>query len=159
VRSTEQGADGRDLAAMTQTRWFNLSTIRPWGASGGEGCAGFTLVEVLVALVLMATSLAVMGSLFAVKARATVALERHLALIETARFVAATLPKREQLSSGAVGETSGHRWRLDLLPFVDPDTDRAATPWNPQRLVISVRSPSGSLFHLETIRLQKRTER
>jgi hypothetical protein len=37
--------------------------------------------------------------------------------------------------------------------------DRAATPWNPQRLVMSVRSPSGALFRVETIRLQKRAER
>jgi general secretion pathway protein I len=123
-------------------------------ASAHAGSAGFTLVEVLVALVLMATSLAVMGSLFAVKARATVA------LVETARFVAATLPKRDQLTAGAFnGETSGHRWRLNVLPFVDPATDGAANAWNPQRLVLSVRSPSGALFQVETIRLQKRTGR
>ena len=108
----------------------------------------------------MATSLAVMGSLFAVKARATVALDRHLALVETARFVAATLPKRDQLTAGTFnGETSGHRWRLNVLPFVDPATDGAANTWNPQRLVLSVRSPSGALFQMETIRLQKRTGR
>jgi general secretion pathway protein I len=148
------------MPAMTPGGWFNLSPLRPGGASGCAGSAGFTLVEVLVALVLMATSLAVMGSLFAVKARATVALDRHLALIETARFVAATLPKRDQLTAGTFdGETSGHRWRLDVLPFVDPDMDRAATAWHPQRLVIGVRSPSGSLFRVETIRLQKRTDR
>ena len=129
-------------------------------ASAHAGSAGFTLVEVLVALVLMATSLAVMGSLFAVKARATVALDRHLALVETARFVAAMLPKRNQLTAGAFnGETSGHRWRLNVLPFVDPATDGAANAWNPQRLVLSVRSPSDALFQVETIRLQKRTGR
>jgi general secretion pathway protein I len=149
------------MPGMTRRVWFSSSRIRPDDASGREASAGFTLVEVLVALVLMATSLAVMGSLFAVKARATVAIERHLALIETARFVAATLPKRDQLTAGAFdGETSGHRWRLDVPPFVDADTDRAATAWNPQRLVISVRSPSGSLFRVETVRLQRKgTER
>jgi general secretion pathway protein I len=122
-----------------------------------DRCAGFTLIEVLVALVLVAMSLAVMGSLFAGKARATVALERHLALVETARFVIATLPKRDQLSSGEFsGETSGHRWRVDVLPFMDGEVNAAAAQWIPTRLVISVRSPSGSVFRVETVRLQKR---
>jgi hypothetical protein len=102
-------------------------------------------------------SLAVMGSLFAGKARATVALERHLALVETTRFVIATLPKRDQLSSGEFsGETSGHRWRVDVLPFMDGEVNAAAAQWIPTRLVISVRSPSGSVFRVETVRLQKR---
>jgi general secretion pathway protein I len=125
-----------------------------------DRCAGFTLIEVLVALLLVAMSLAVMGSLFASKARATVALERHLALVETTRFVAATLPKRDQLASGTFeGETSGHRWRVDVLPFLDGDVSPATAPWNPVRLVISVRSPSGSVFRVETVRLQKRAGR
>jgi general secretion pathway protein I len=120
--------------------------------------AGFTLIEVLVALVVVAISLAAVGSLMAATVRGTRSIEQHLALVETARAIEAALPDRGDLPSGSlVGEMSGYRWRIDVEPFatrfVDP---RLATPWAPQTITITVQAPGGPLLRLDTVRLRRR---
>src|SRR5436853_5955835 len=86
---------------------------------------GFTIIEALVALAIVAASLAAIGSLIATSARGTHVLEQHVALVETARAIMTGLPKRDQLATGDFsGELAGHRWQVDVLPFtlsgVDP---------------------------------------
>ena len=45
-------------------------------------------------------------------------LEQHVALVETARTVAASLPSRTQLAPGEItGEMYGNRWRMGVSPF------------------------------------------
>ncbi len=120
--------------------------------------AGFTLVEVLVALALVAISLTAIGAVVATSSRGTRSLEQHLALVETARIVAATLPKSEQLTAdGLSGEILGHRWRVDISPFFGGGIYQIAdSPWIPQTVVVRVRSPSGAVYGFETVRLQRR---
>jgi general secretion pathway protein I len=120
--------------------------------------AGFTLVEVLVALAVVAMSLTAIGSLMATTLRGTRSIAQHLALVETARAVEAGLPDRGQLAVGNFsGEMGGFHWRVDVLPFnanlVDP---RLATPWVPQTVVITVRSPGGATLRIDTVRLRQR---
>ena len=120
--------------------------------------AGFTLVEVLVALALVAISLTAIGAVVTTSSRGTRSLEQHLALVETARIVAATLPKSEQLTTdGLSGEILGHRWRVDISPFFGGGIYQIAdSPWIPQTVVVRVRSPSGAVYGFETVRLQRR---
>ena len=119
--------------------------------------AGFTLIEVLVALAVLAASLAAIGSLAASNIRSTRALDQRLALAATSRAILTGLPDRELLaSSNSSGEIAGHRWRLDLLPFVADFVDpRRPTPWVPQAVVLRVQSPSGQLLRLDTVRLRR----
>jgi len=121
--------------------------------------AGFTLVEVLVALALVAISLTAIGAVVTASSRGTRSLEQHLALVETTRIVAATLPKGAQLTAdGISGEILGHRWRVDVSPFAGGGIHQIAdSPWIPQTVVMRVRSPSGAVYGLETVRLQLRT--
>ena len=121
------------------------------------GSAGFTLIEVVVALAVLAVSLTAIGSLVASNIRATRALDQRLALATTARAILAGLPDREQLTLGdSSGDIAGHRWRLDLLPFVTDFVDpRQATPWVPQAVVLRVQSPSGQILRLDTVRLRR----
>jgi len=121
-------------------------------------CAGFTLIEAVVALAVVAVLLAAIGAVVTTSARGTRSLEQHLALVETTRIVAATLPKDEPAAlDGLSGEILGHRWRIALAPFIgsgiyqNPDS-----PWIPQTVVVRVRSPSGAVYGFETIRLQHR---
>jgi len=122
--------------------------------------AGFTLIEVVVALALVAVALTAIGSLIATTIKGTRSLDQHLSLAETARAVEAALPSRDALpAEGSSGEMAGHRWRIDVLPFrasfVDP---RLPSPWVPQTVVITVRAPDGPVLQINTVRLQRRAE-
>jgi general secretion pathway protein I len=120
-----------------------------------RGSAGFTIIEALVALAVVAASLAAIGALVATSARGARKLEAHVAMVETARAVVAGLPKRDELALGSLsGELAGHRWRVDVLPFAgDP-----AAAWQPQAVVVTVRSPAGGMLRLDTVRLRKRSD-
>jgi general secretion pathway protein I len=121
--------------------------------------AGFTIIEALVALAIVAASLAAIGALIATSTRGTRTLEQHVELIETARTVESALPKREQLVGNFSGELAGHRWRVDVLPFtaggIDPELP---SPWAPQTVVVTVRSPTGTAVQVATVRLYRRAK-
>ena len=120
--------------------------------------AGFTIIEVLVALAVVAASLAAIGSLIATSIRGTRSVEQHVALVETARAIEAGLPNRDELAPGSLsGEVAGHRWRVDVSPFAAGGIDSALpASWVPQAVVITVRSPSGAVLQLNTVRLRRR---
>ena len=122
----------------------------------GDKNAGFTILEVLVAITIVVTALAAIGLLTGASTRGVRSLEQHVALVEVTRSVFAGLPSPNQLSSNeAAGELSGSRWRMGVSPFVGtavvPDS-----PWVPVRVSIRVQSPSGAALDLETIRLQRK---
>ena len=129
--------------------------MRPTAPPDGRGEAGFTLLEVLVALALMSLMLAAIGSLMAMSARSTRALDQHLALIETARAIETGLPSRAEFTLGTLsGERGGHRWRVEVTPFTVPRVDaQVPVRWIPARVVIQVRASSGSTLQVETVRL------
>jgi general secretion pathway protein I len=118
--------------------------------------SGFTLIEALVALAVIAISLAAIGSLVAGSVRATLVVDDRLSVLETARSVLTALPDREQIALGKLtGQIGENHWRIDVLPFtadfVDPDR---GSQWTPQAIVIRVESPMGDTLRLDTVRLQ-----
>jgi len=119
--------------------------------------AGFTLIESLVALAVVAIELAAIGALVGGNFRATRSLEARLALVETMRTILTALPDREQLEPGDLsGELGDHRWRLDVMPFVADFVDPSGLgPWVPQAVVIRVQSPTGELLRVDTVRLRR----
>jgi general secretion pathway protein I len=127
-------------------------------ASRGRAVAGFSLIEVLVALAVVAVALAAIGSLIGTTVRGTRSIDQHLTFVETARALEAGLPDRAQLKPGNMsGETGGFQWRVDVLPFVGPMVDpRQPTPWVPQTVVMRLQSPTGTIFQLNTVRLRRR---
>jgi general secretion pathway protein I len=120
--------------------------------------AGFTLIEVLVALSVVAVSLVAIGSLIASTIRGVRSLDRHLALAETARAVMTGLPNRDELARGSLqGELADHRWRVDVSPFpIDNPQMLEQARWIPQTVVIRVQSPQGGILQLNTVRLKHR---
>jgi general secretion pathway protein I len=125
---------------------------------GGDGSAGFTLIEVLVALAVSAVSLTAIGSLVAGNMLGSRRIEQHIALVETLRAVETGLPDRASLSTGTLsGDMHGQTWSLDSSPFEsDFVNPRAAKIWTPQMIVVKAQSPSGAELQIETIRLVKR---
>ena len=117
--------------------------------------AGFTIIEALVALAVVAALLAALGTLIAGSERAASRIERHVELIQAARTIASVLPERERLMGDFSGEVAGRRWRVDVLPFVTGDIN-PESPWVPQTIVITVRLPTGESFAFSTVRLRER---
>jgi len=122
--------------------------------------AGFTLIEALIALAVVAVTLTAIGSLMAATVRSTASIDQQVSLVETARAIETGLPDRGDLAVGSFsGDRDGFRWRVDVLPFVANFVDaRLPTPWIPQTVVITVRSPTGRTLRLDTIRLQRRVD-
>jgi general secretion pathway protein I len=122
-----------------------------------RGSAGFTLIEVLVALAVVAASLAAIGTLIATSVRGVRAVEQHVTLVERARAIMAELPRRDELSIGeATGEIAGHRWRIAVLPHPTGLVDRPTSKWVPRTVVATIRSPSGRVLQVHTVRLVRR---
>jgi general secretion pathway protein I len=120
--------------------------------------AGFTLIEVVVALAVIAVGLAAIGSLIATTVRGARSIDTNLMLIETARAIETALPDRETFRPGNFsGEMSGHQWRVDVLPFIFTNVDpRLPTPWVPLTVVIRIQSPNGPVLQVNTVRLRRR---
>jgi general secretion pathway protein I len=134
-----------------------LSRAAPRRIDGPQ--AGFTIIEVLIALAVVAVCIVSIGSVMSTNARGVRSLEQHVALIQTARSAMTTgIPPRAELGPGVLsGELNDHRWQIEIGPlggdWVVPNAD---VTWIPQLVKIHVQSPSGGAFDLETIRLMHR---
>ena len=119
--------------------------------------AGFTMLEVLIALAVVSGVLAAIASIVAFTTHSVPRLEQRVALVETTRSVIADLSTGNALTSQA-GDMAGYRWRMDVTPWagegiaLPPDA-----PWAPLAVAIRVQSPSGAFLTIRTVRLQKRT--
>lgn len=124
--------------------------------TGGD--AGFTIIEVLIALAVIAVCLAAIGTVVGVTSRGVRTLEQRVALVEIARTVAANVPPHSAraIVPGA-GEILGHRWQIDLTPWLGGGVaERPDSPWLPETVTIRVQSPSGAVLALQTVRLQRK---
>ena len=120
-----------------------------------RGTAGFTLIEALAALAVMGAGLAAIGTLASSSLRAGLYTERHLAEVETARKVLAGMPSREALPVGSLtGVLDAHDWRIDSTLIGAPALVGDAL-YTPQRIEVTVRSPSGAMMKIDTIRLRR----
>jgi general secretion pathway protein I len=139
------------------------SEIRP-----PRGTAGFTLIEVLVAIAVLAVVLGAIGAVVGNTVRTIHSVDRRLPLLETAQSLIASLPARNALQPGTQSGTSGEfRWRIDavLLNSNVPDNNAAAalsaaatgTPpkvsWTPLAITVRVQGSEGPPVRLDTVRL------
>jgi general secretion pathway protein I len=123
--------------------------------------AGFTLVEPLAALAIMAIALPAIGALSNTSLRSGLYVERHLATTETARKIITGIPSRKDLADDVLtGVVDNHAWRIDSGPFPNAlVAPNAPVVWEPRQLVLRVSSPDGVLVEINMIRLRKREER
>jgi general secretion pathway protein I len=139
------------------------SEIRP-----PRGAAGFTLIEVLVAIAVLAVVLGAIGAVVGNTVRTIRSVDRRLPLLETAQSLIASLPARNALQPGTQSGTSGEfRWRIDavLLNSNVPDNNAAAAlsaaatgappkvSWMPLAITVRVQGSEGPPVRLDTVRL------
>ena len=132
-----------------------------------RGTAGFTLIEVLVAIAVLAVVLGAIGAVVGNTVRTIRSVDRRLPLLETAQSLIASLPTRDALQPGTQSGTSGDfRWRIDavLLNRNVPDNAAAAlstaataaapkVSWVPLAITVRVQGAEGPPVRLDTVRL------
>jgi len=119
--------------------------------------AGFTLIEAIVALAIIAVALTSIGSLTASSAYGVRSIDNRITRLEVARAIMTALPVREMLVGGSSsGELANHYWRLDVSPFAGRMINtQMPAKWIPQTLVLTIKSPSGAAIEINTVRLQR----
>ncbi len=120
-----------------------------------RGSAGFTLIEVLVAIAVLAVVLGAIGAVVGNTVRAIRSVDRRLPLLETAQSLIASLPTRDALQPGMQTGTSGEfRWRIDAVLFNRnvPD-DAKEAKWMPLAITVRVQGSEGPPLRLDTVRL------
>jgi general secretion pathway protein I len=121
--------------------------------------AGFTIIEVLIALALVAVSLVAIGSLMATNARGVRSLESHVALTQAARTVmTAGIPRRDALAPGTTsGKAEDYRWTVEISPLGGGWTvDDVDVAWTPELVRVRVTSAGGAVSDIRTVRLMPR---
>jgi general secretion pathway protein I len=140
-----------------------------------RGSSGFTLIEVLVAISVLAVVLGAIGAVVGNTVRTIRSVDRRLPLLETAQSLIASLPTRDALQPGTQSGTSGEfRWRIDavLLNLNVPDDAAAALStaatgaspaaatgaspkvnWVPLAITVRVQGSEGPPVRLDTVRL------
>jgi general secretion pathway protein I len=116
-----------------------------WGDSNRSVCAlaqarGFTLIEVLVAFVILAVALGVLLQVFSTGLRNARVAEAYTTATLYAESMLAAVGIEEPL---AAGETSGEfddrfRWRLDVQPYEIFDGDDEASAERAFQVVVTV---------------------
>jgi general secretion pathway protein I len=117
------------------------------------------MIEVLIALAIVAVSVVAIGSLMATNMRGVRSLEQHVALMQTVRTVVTTgIPLRGELGPGtSSGQIGDYRWTIDVRPLGDEWTVSGSdTPWVPELVRVRVKSPTGAVSDIRTVRLMKR---
>lgn len=119
--------------------------------------AGFTLIEALVALAIIAVVLGSIGSVIATSVKGTRAIDQHLALAGTAETLLADLPARSLLKPGRQsGELAGSRWRVDVAPMNVAGGDPATDRFVPLAVNLRLQRADGSAIQITTVKLVPR---
>jgi general secretion pathway protein I len=119
--------------------------------------AGFTLIETLIALAIIAVVLGTIGSVVATTAKGTRAIDQRLALAGTAETLLANLPVRSLLKPGRrSGELAGSRWRVDVAPMNVPGGDPASDRFVPLAVNLRLQRADGSAIQITTVKLVPR---
>ena len=123
--------------------------------SCSDGEKGFTLIEALVALAIIAAVLSTIGSVIGTTVRGTRTIDQRLSLIGAAETLLATLPARNLLKPGRQsGELSGHRWLIDVAPLNLAAQDVPQTSrFVPLAVNMRMQAPGGPAIQVTTVRL------
>jgi general secretion pathway protein I len=127
--------------------------------------AGFTLIEVLVAIAVLAVVLGAIGAVVGTTVKGVRSVDRRLPLLETAQNLMATLPDRTALQLGTQSGASGEfRWRIDVVSLAAPARDtkplnanssdaKPIAKWTPVAITVRVQGNEGPPVRLDTVRL------
>lgn len=140
--------------AALASRLWRACVRRPAAAND----AGFTLIEALVALALVALCLGAIGALTSRTIRSVVKVDQRLELVSSLRKVEAALPERKNLGVAASGDALAGLWSIEVAPYPDPSPPslkKEPPQWTAAAILVSVAAPDGARAAVATIRLVK----
>jgi general secretion pathway protein I len=120
-----------------------------------DGEKGFTLIEALVALAIIAAVLSSIGAVIGTTVKGTRSIDQRLALTGAAETLLAALPARNLLKPGRQsGELAGHRWRIDVaLLNVAVSEVPQTSPFVPLAVNLRMQAPGGPAIQVVTVRI------
>jgi general secretion pathway protein I len=123
--------------------------------SCSDGTAGFTLIEALVALAIVAAMLSSIGAVIATTVKGTRSIDQRLELTGAAETLLAALPARSLLKPGRQsGELAGHRWRIDVAPMNGAVREtEPGSRFVPLTVNMRLQAPGGPAIQVTTVRL------
>ena len=117
--------------------------------------AGFTLVEVLVALAVCGALLAAMAPVFGWNIGQARGSAARLDLASVESVLLESLPERALLGPGtAIGEIGTWSWRMVVTAM--PQTGEGVARWTPYLIRMQITGPEGASGRFETIRLGRK---
>ncbi|MGJ5181206.1 prepilin-type N-terminal cleavage/methylation domain-containing protein [Bradyrhizobium oligotrophicum] len=120
--------------------------------------AGFTLIEVLVALAVVSVSLAAIGAVVSRNAISVRKLEQHVTLVADMRLAVATaLADRARLQPGVIEQRSGSGSVVLQIDPLGGDWGQPAGQqgWMPEAVTLRVRTGAGAVAEVQTVRLAR----
>jgi general secretion pathway protein I len=147
---------GREVVIGANCPFGEFTLLRPPRRKRFD--AGFTLVEQLVAVAVLAVTLAAIGRLVGSTLRGARQIEQHVSLVQAANsLLFNNMPARDRPTAPeSEGEAWGHRWRMQVGPAaVDLNPAPENSDWTPMQVELLIKSPSGAAMRLQTIRLQR----
>ena len=117
--------------------------------------AGFTLLEALIAIVILALSLSALLQLYSTGLRGVANIDDHLRARLLAQSVMAEMSYDRRLRPGRLqGRADQFAWTLSVTPFDDGQpAPQQPGPWTLHRLALTVTWPQGRRIELQTLRL------
>jgi general secretion pathway protein I len=121
----------------------------------GNGSAGFTLLEALIAIVILALSLSALLQLYSTGLRGVANIDDHLRARLLAQSVMAEMSHDRRLRPGRLqGRLDKFAWTLSITPFDEGQSaPQQPGPWTLHRLALTVTWPQGRRMELQTLRL------
>jgi general secretion pathway protein I len=122
--------------------------------SCSDGERGFTLIEALVALAIIAAVLSSIGAVIGTTVKGTRMIDQRLALTGAAETLLAALPPRNALKPGRQsGELAGHHWRIDVAPMSASASEVPQMRFVPLAVNMRMQAPGGPAVQVTTVRL------
>lgn len=118
---------------------------------------GFTLIEVIVALAVLAAVAGAIASLSSSSRRTAGVTAEREALVFVARSVLdEQFGSRDPAATGArAGSAGAFVWRIDARPIAPEAVRIGRALWRPMRVEVDVEGPTGARLRIETVRLER----